>query len=315
VPDPRMQAERLMRRSAVHRVAPPALALCLLVAVLMTVTDVPAPLRAPFAVFGLLGAPGAVWLELLGGGLREAPLPARAALAATASCAVLVLIGVAMNTVGIPLSGSSLAAGALMVTVAGLVPWTRRALSARGAAQTPDPRGNLADGGDAATTNVEVDALDAIGRNARHVASRRVRRAAPALAILLAVCCFGAAVWVTASWMHLVSTGPYIEIWYGGGYQNVAGPLEAAPGATLDVPVHLAASSPRPWRGVATVTIDATVVSSQPVAMRDRTLFTVRIRAPRARGSHHLRIAVIGAERWSDVSLTATLKVGRHRQA
>lgn len=283
-----------------------ALAVCLVVGIAADAAGLPPALRAPFAVVGLLGAPGAAWVNILFPTAAAISAPVRLALAATVSSAILALLGVGLNAAGIPLTGVSLAVGALTVTAAG-VPFMRRN-------SWTDPLPELASAALMAAPVIEPQApAPADGEPAEAVAGARAggrRHPVPAeLVSVVGAACFIAAVWGGASWMHLVNTGPYVELAYAGKLQQLTGPVPVAARQTVDVPVMLTTSSGGRWQGRLSVTVDSKPSGSEAVSVESGTTVPLQVRAPGRAGFHNVQVMARGDASQSPVSLTLNLRV------
>jgi hypothetical protein len=228
---------------------------CLILATLAGALDAPSGVRAPLTVLGVLLAPGWVWLAALG---RRQDGVATAVLAAALSLAATCLTGVGLNALGLPVTGVAVAVGLLVLTLPA-----------------------VAFIGDGATAPAPV-------LRGRAITRRRISRAVP---VAVAAALFVGAVAWGASWMHLVDTGAYARLNYGGPLAQLSGPVTVRPSAAVTVPLQVTTSNGKPWAGVLEVREGGRVLSRATVRLRSGAVARATFRAPAAPGLRQLTIS------------------------
>ncbi len=257
------------------------LSLCLLLAVAATALGLPAAVRTPLALPGVLVAPGYAWLSVARSRTGQ---PARTltafSLAVVSSLALTVLVGIAVGAVGAPVSPVGVGVGLLLVTLPPTC-WVLLARPADGRADVSVPP-------------------PAAWRQA-------ARRLAPGV---LAVGVFAAVVGWAASWQERPDSGPYAQLGYAGALADVTGPVDVAPGEPVPLPVQLERSDGQPWSGLVTVSVDGQAQDTQTVRVAAGDVVPLQATAPTGPGLHDATVNAVSDDTGEELSLTLRLQVG-----
>lgn len=260
--------------------APGALGLCftscLLLAVAATALGLPAAVRTPLALPGVLLAPGYAWLSVARARTGEpARTPVALVLAVVLSLALTVLVGIGVGAVGAPVSPANTGVGLLLVTL----PPTFWVLLAGGpAVAVPSP------------------------------AARRsgARRLAPTV---LAIGVFAAVVAWAASWQERPDSGPYTQLAYTGALADLTGPVDVRSGEPVALPVQLERSDGQPWSGLLTVSVGGRAHDTRTVRVDPGDVVPLQATAPTDAGLHDVTVNAVGDETGEELSLTLRLRV------
>ncbi|WP_448638569.1 hypothetical protein [Geodermatophilus sp. URMC 63] len=257
------------------------LTLCLLLAVAATALGLPAVVRTPPALPGVLLAPGYAWLSLARWRTGQPARTATAlALALVLSLGLLPLVGVAVGAVGLPVSPVTVGAGLLLLT---LPPtgWVLLAQPAHPAARVVVPP-----------------------RASWRPAARRLLPTALALAV------FAGAVGWAASWQERPDSGPYTGLAYVGELADLTGPVDVRPGEQVPLPVRLERSDGQPWTGLLTVSVDGRAQDARTVRLTAGDVVTLQAGAPGDPGLHDATVNAVDDRTGEELSLTLRLQVG-----
>lgn len=258
------------------------LTLCLLLAVAATALGLPAAVRTPLALPGVLLAPGYAWLSLARWRTGQPARTATAlALAFVLSLGLLPLVGVSVGAVGAPVSPVNVGIGLLLLTF----PPTAWVLLA----QPPHPG-----------ARVVVPPLPSWWLAARRLAPT-----------VLAVGVFAAVVAWAASWQERPDSGPYAQLGYAGELADLTGPVDVRSGEPITLPVQLQRSDGQPWSGLVTVSVDGRAQDAQDVHVAADDVVPLQATAPGEPGLYDATVNAVSEETGEELSLTLRLQVGQ----